>query len=200
MSLGRKPLSVWLPYVLRHDAGNAIDLKISWCKEEELALASSLGADISDNLPRIVAPASLHDLVQMRVGLTPAKSRESQVELLGRRAEDEPLDLRASETTAKCSAWIEYFTLKRRLASLRVPQLEKGRCRQPADGGRLSCGRWDCYDRRRRGRFGSLEAGHLHGQIKWLWFRARPIRQRQPRRTDEPRGIEHRDQDVRLAA
>ena len=100
MSLGRKPLSVWLPYVLPHDAANAIDLKISWCNEEELALASNLEADISDKLPRIVAPASLQDLVQMRVGLTPAKCRESQVELLGRLAEDEPLDLPASEATA----------------------------------------------------------------------------------------------------
>ena len=70
------------------------------------------------------------DLGQMRVGLTPAKCRESQMELMGRLAEDEPLDLPASGTAAQCSACIEYCTLTWRPGSLRVLQVLKGRCRQ----------------------------------------------------------------------
>ena len=108
------------------DAASAICRKISPCDDEQRAIASAVGAQIPESLPRIVAAARLRSIVAGRFGLTPQKSSEAQREYLALLAEEASHEIPRPDSDEESRSWVEYFYLKRRREALRTLRLSKG--------------------------------------------------------------------------
>ncbi len=108
------------------DAASAICRKILPCDDEQRAIASAVGAQIPESLPRIVAAARVRSIVASRFGLTLRKSREYRQEFLAELAEEASHEIPGPESDEEAQSWIEYFYLRRRLEALRRLRLSKG--------------------------------------------------------------------------
>lgn len=108
------------------DAVAAIRTRISRCDSEQRALASSLGIQIAESVPRIVAVAIVQTTIAQRFGFIPGRSSGIRLGQLAELAEEasyaNPDPANADET----QAWIDYFYLKRRMKALVRLRLTKG--------------------------------------------------------------------------
>ena len=99
---------------------------IAVCDEEVLSLAASVGVDIPEDLPRMVAVARVRTAVEGRLGSPLRPSSERQMELLTYLSEDVSVEIPAIDSAAEASAWISFLYLKRRIEHLRKLRLKKG--------------------------------------------------------------------------
>ena len=104
----------------------AIGRTIACCDEETLAFASSVGVEVPESLPHMVAVARVRSAVDRRLGFTPRRGSDRQQELLAELAAEMSVEVPAVVDSAEAGAWIQYLYLNRRLESLKQLRLAKG--------------------------------------------------------------------------
>jgi len=115
-----------MTYASWRDATSAISGKISPCDDDQRAIASAIGIQIPESLPKIVAAARLRSQVGTLFGLTPRKSPDHRLEFLAELADEVSHETPEPESDEEAKAWIECFYLGRRLDALRRLQLSRG--------------------------------------------------------------------------
>ena len=99
---------------------------VASCDDEVRVFAASVGVEISESLPQMVAFARVQSAVGSRFGVTPRRSSEPQQELLADLAAKASAEPPAVDSYAEAAAWIQYFLLKQRMEWLGELRLAKG--------------------------------------------------------------------------
>ena len=100
--------------------------KTSTCDDRQRQLAASVGVDLPNSLPRIVAVARLQGAIAELFGLNQPKGSGSQLGFLAELAHEASEEAPSPASPAEAHAWIQYFCLTQRAEALRTRRLNRG--------------------------------------------------------------------------
>ena len=115
-----------MPHATWEDALAAMQAKTSTCDDRQRQLAASVGVDLPNSLPRIVAVARLQGAIAELFGLNQPKGSGSQLGFLAELAHEASEEAPSPASPAEAHAWIQYFCLTQRAEALRTRRLNRG--------------------------------------------------------------------------
>ena len=105
----------------------AIRRTIARCDEDSRAFASSVGVELPESLPQLVAAARVRSAVDSHFGVAPRKSTDAQQEFMAELAATMSVAIPAAvDSYEEAEAWIRCLYLRQRLQSLEQLRLAKG--------------------------------------------------------------------------
>ena len=105
----------------------AIRRTIARCDEDSRAFASSVGVELPESLPQLVAAARVRSAVDSHFGVAPRKSTDAQQEIMAELAATMSVAIpAAADSYEEAEAWIRCLCLKQRLQSLEQLRLARG--------------------------------------------------------------------------